>query len=82
MSVQILYQEQSVPLFDEELASELGADNYGMRQYVMAFLKTGPNRDTDADEAMKIQRAHLEYIRRVAKKWRFSFCGTIYGRWR
>jgi len=28
--------------FDKELAQKLGADDYGMSQYVMAFLKRGP----------------------------------------
>lgn len=30
--------------YDETLAKKTGADAYGMKTYVMAFLKTGPNR--------------------------------------
>jgi len=29
--------------FDPELAERLGADEYGMGQYVIAFLRRGPN---------------------------------------
>ncbi|MDR9364340.1 MAG: YciI family protein [Balneolaceae bacterium] len=53
--------------YNHELAEELGADDYGMRQYVMAFLKTGPNPSTDSTEAMKLQRTHLDNIRRMAE---------------
>ena len=37
--------EAEETVFDEALAERLGADEYGMRMYVMAFLKEGPNRD-------------------------------------
>ena len=46
---------EDASLFNEQLATELGADEYGMAQYVMAFLKKGPNRPTDPDEAAKLQ---------------------------
>jgi hypothetical protein len=36
------------PEYDAALAKKLGADEYGMKQYVMAFLKDGPNRITDS----------------------------------
>lgn len=54
--------------YNEQLANELGADDYGMRQYVMAFLKTGPNPSADSTEAMEIQRAHLDNINRMAEE--------------
>ena len=34
--------------FDSLLAQKLGADEYGVNQYVMAFLKLGPKRDQDS----------------------------------
>lgn len=54
--------------YDEALATELGADDYGMRQYVMAFLKAGPNRDQDEETAAKLQAAHLANIKRMAEE--------------
>ncbi|MCG8328165.1 MAG: YciI family protein [Chitinophagales bacterium] len=53
--------------FDDALAQEVGADDYGMRQYVMAFLKAGPNRSQDSLEAARLQRAHLDNITRMAE---------------
>ncbi|MBN2805845.1 MAG: hypothetical protein JXR22_04245 [Prolixibacteraceae bacterium] len=53
---------------DTELATELGADEYGMKQYVMAFLKKGPNRSQDSTEAVALQRAHMDNIQRMANE--------------
>jgi uncharacterized protein YciI len=65
------------PAFDEQLSEELGADNYGMKQYVMAFLKAGPNRSIDEAEAMEIQRAHLNNIRRMAEEGDLVLAGPF-----
>jgi uncharacterized protein YciI len=35
------------PQLDTALANQLGADDYGMKMYVFAMLKTGPNTSTD-----------------------------------
>lgn len=53
--------------YDSLLAAKLGADDYGMKTYVFAFLKRGPNRDLGREEAMKLQMAHLENITRMAE---------------
>jgi hypothetical protein len=49
-------------------AARLGADDYGMRKYVMAFLKSGPERSQDAEEEARIQKAHMDNINRMAKE--------------
>ncbi|MEX0661550.1 MAG: YciI family protein [Balneolaceae bacterium] len=54
--------------FDQELADQLGADDYGMRSYVMAILKAGPNTDQDEEEAMELQRGHMANINRLAEE--------------
>ncbi|GAB4173992.1 MAG: hypothetical protein Kow0020_09370 [Wenzhouxiangellaceae bacterium] len=54
------------PAYDPALASEVGADAWGMRPYVLALLKAGPNRPTDPEQAQALQRAHLDNIRRLA----------------
>ncbi len=53
--------------FNQALADSLGADEYGMKQYVMAFLKAGPNRSQDSATAAALQRAHLDNIKRMAE---------------
>lgn len=52
--------------YDSTLAKSLGADEYGMHQYVMAFLKEGPNRTLDSAEAMELQMSHMKHIKRMA----------------
>lgn len=64
-------------VFDSLLAQEVGADPYGMRQYVMAYLKAGPNRDQDSLEAARIQRAHLDNITRMANEGKLVLAGPF-----
>lgn len=66
--------------FNEELANELGADDYGMRQYVMAFLKAGPNPSSDSTQAMELQRAHLANIQRTAEDGDLVLAGPFMDR--
>jgi uncharacterized protein YciI len=69
--------ESSSDTFDEALAAELGADDYGMKQYVMAFLKAGPNRDQDSSEASALQQAHLDNINRMAEEGTLLLAGPF-----
>jgi uncharacterized protein YciI len=68
---------QASTLYDSALAARLGADDYGMRSYVMAFLKPGPNRGQDSATAASIQRAHLENIRRLAQAGKLVLAGPF-----
>jgi len=63
--------------FNEALAKELGADDYGMRKYVMAFLKKGPNRTSDKDEASKLQAAHMANIVKLAEEGKLAIAGPF-----
>lgn len=53
--------------YDSTLAKKYGADEYGMKEYVIAFLKKGPKRDQDSVEEDKLFRAHLDNIHRMAE---------------
>lgn len=67
------------PDYDEALASELGADDYGMRKYVMAFLKKGPNRDGTEEERAALQKAHMDNIGRMAEEGKLALAGPFFG---
>jgi len=65
--------------FDKELAQKLGADDYGMSQYVMAFLKRGPNRPTDPKIAEELQAAHMANINKMAEEGKLVLAGPFLG---
>ena len=70
-------QEKTTNNFDATLAKEMGADDYGMRKYVMAFLKKGPNRTLDKEKAKELQAAHMENIGRLAKEGKLAIAGPF-----
>lgn len=63
---QNLKTEAKNPRYDADLAKKLGADDYGMKKYVIAFLKAGPNRNQDSATASQLQAAHMANISRMA----------------
>lgn len=67
--------------YDSLLAKEVGADDYGMRSYVFAFLKEGPNRDQDSIEVARLQRAHLDNITRMAEEGKLVMAGPFIDSW-
>jgi len=63
--------------YDSLLAEKLGADDWGMKSYVMAFLKNGPNREQDSMEVQRLQRAHLDNITRLANEGKLVLAGPF-----
>jgi len=64
------------PSYNAELARQLGADDYGMKKYVMAFLKRGPTR-LSGEEAEQLQNAHLKNIIRLAGEGKLVVAGPF-----
>lgn len=69
--------QQETAQYDSALARRLNADQYGMKKYVMAFLKRGPNRSQDSVTAVKLQRAHLKNIERMANEGTLVLAGPF-----
>ncbi|MEZ5030367.1 MAG: YciI family protein [Saprospiraceae bacterium] len=63
--------------YDSTYAARLGADDYGMKPYVMAFLKAGPERSQDAETAAALQKAHLKNIMRMAEEGTLVLAGPF-----
>ena len=68
---------QATTGYDAALAQQLGADKNGMKHYVMAFLKSGPNRNQDAAEAQALQKAHMDNIHRLANEGKLVLAGPF-----
>jgi uncharacterized protein YciI len=75
-SVNCFAQSKS-PQYDAQLAQKLGADEYGMKAYVMAFLKAGPNRPKDPVARAELQKAHLKNIARLAEEGKLIVAGPF-----
>jgi uncharacterized protein YciI len=67
-----------IDVYDSVRARDYGADDYGMKKYVMAFLKKGPSRDLDSAEAASLQIAHLNNIRKMAEQGKLVLAGPFF----
>src|SRR5690242_6732405 len=66
--------------FDSSLAKKLGADDYGMKQYVMVILKTSPVKITDSTQRVQIMQGHLANIFRLAGEGKLVIAGPFLDR--
>ena len=69
--------EPGEPIFDSIKAQQYGADEYGMKKYVIAFLKKGPNRDLDSADAYNLQKAHMDNISKMATAGQLVLAGPF-----
>lgn len=74
-----LIDNQSETAFDATLAKNLGADDYGMKAYVIAFLKKGDQKAKDSTHSADLMKAHLANINLMAKKGQLVIAGPFFG---
>jgi len=67
------------PQFDAELAKKLGADQRGMRRYVMVVLKTGPNKMAAGAERDAMFAGHFANIKKLAAEGLLVTAGPFDG---
>ena len=65
------------PAFDAELAKKTGADEYGMRKYVLVILRTGPTPVADAEQRKAMFAGHMANIERLAKQGKLALAGPF-----
>ena len=67
----------ATPAFDAALAKRTGADERGMRRYVLVVLKTGPTRMPDGDARNAMFAGHMANIGRLAKAGKLALAGPF-----
>lgn len=63
--------------YDSVLAQKTGADEYGMKQYVMAFLRKGPATITDKTQLSELLKGHMQNISRLAEAGQLVLAGPM-----
>ena len=75
----------TTPTFDAALAQRTGADERGMRRYVLVILKTGPTRVPDGEARDAMFAGHMANIQRLSKEGKLALAGPFMdgaGDWR
>jgi uncharacterized protein YciI len=65
------------PAYNTALAKKTGADEYGMKQYVMAFLKKGTVKITDAARAKELLAGHMKNMDKLATEGKLVIAGPM-----
>lgn len=73
----LLSAQDSTNTYNKSLVDSLGADKYGMKNYIFVMLKTGSNTSTDKDKLNQLFRGHMENIGRLAKEGKLVVAGPF-----
>ena len=65
--------------YEPELARSLGADENGMRRYVLVILKTGPNKVAAGPERDEMFKGHFANMNRLAAAGKLAVAGPFDG---
>jgi uncharacterized protein YciI len=66
-----------VASYDAELAARVGADERGMRRYVLVILRTGPVRVPDGDARKAMFAGHFANIQRLSDQGKLVLAGPF-----
>ena len=65
------------PAFDAALADKTGADERGMRAYVLVVLKTGPNKIAAGPERDEMFKGHFANMKRLGDAGKLALAGPF-----
>ncbi len=71
-----LWAQQTVA-YDSITAKRTGADDYGMKLYVMAFLKKGKSPITDKNTRTELLMGHMKNMGRLAAEGKLVLAGPM-----
>lgn len=70
-------QAPTSPVRDVALAQRLGADERGMREYVLVLLRTGPYVAQSEEERARLFEGHFANINRLAEQGKLLVAGPM-----
>ena len=65
------------PNFDKLLSDSLGGDDYGMKSYILAILKTGPTKIEDKKVSDSLFAGHMNNIKVLASAGKLVVAGPL-----
>ncbi|MRI02200.1 hypothetical protein GH721_16770 [Kriegella sp. EG-1] len=74
---QTTYSQKTNPKYNAELATKLGADDYGMKSYVFVILKTGTNTSTDKILKDSCFAGHMKNINKLVNDKKLIVAGPM-----
>jgi uncharacterized protein len=63
--------------YNAEKAKKLGADELGMRNYVVGFMRAGPVKLTNSKEVTLLRKAHRQNMQRLAMEGKLLLAGPF-----
>jgi uncharacterized protein YciI len=78
LSVTASMAQKTNPNYDSDLATKLGADDYGMKKYIFVILKTGSNESKDKILKDSCFAVHFNNINRLVEERKLIVAGPIF----
>jgi uncharacterized protein len=72
-----LNSQNQNPLYNAALADSLGADDYGMKWYVLVILRTGTGNVQNPEERQKLFAGHFENMRNLSEQGKLVLAGPF-----
>lgn len=72
-----LFAQTNTQVYDSVLAKRLGADERGMKSYILAILKTGSNKLAAGAERDNLFKGHFANINAMAESGKLVIAGPI-----
>lgn len=73
------HAEDAAPAFDPALAAAVGADERGMRRYVLVILKTSPTPVPPGPARDEMFKGHFANMQRLADEGKLALAGPLDG---
>ena len=74
---QLTFAQNNNPNYNEALAKDYGGDDYGMKLYVMAILKTPKDSTKLKAMSQDLMRGHLDNINRLVEEGKLIVAGPF-----